>query len=413
VSCRCSRHRVLHVHSVAARRHSFLFISLSEFEAIFSSIPFIPVTSFSFLAQKPEDSFGRVYPESSHSFRNCFQRDRDRIVHSTAFRRLDGKTQVFLNGQGDYYRTRLTHTIEVASLSRTIARALGLNEDLCEAIALAHDLGHPPSGHAGEKALHLLMKDHGGFDHNEQSLRVVKLLEESYPQHPGLNLSYEILEGLKKHHHQFFTPQGESYPSPSLEAQCVDLSDEIAYYSHDLDDGMESGLLELEQLEELNLWREAKQIALNEMGAHVGHDTALQNRKFILRCLINHQVEELIAASREAILAADLHSANEVRMHPKRLISFYQAHKKSNLELRSFLYHYFYRHPSISTANREACHKIEILFHHFEKNPHLIGHRFYQRIDHDGKNRVICDYIAGMTDRYLQRSYEGIVTDTS
>lgn len=189
-------------------------------------------------AQRATASAGRLRPELDHPFRNCFQRDRDRIVHSTSFRRLDGKTQVFLNGTGDHYRTRLTHTIEVASVSRTVARALGLDEDLAEAIALAHDLGHPPFGHAGEGTLDLLMKEHGGFDHNEQSLRVVETLEESYPQQSGLNLSYEVLEGLRKHHRMLRNPAGKEYPSPSLEAQVVNIADEIAYYSHDLEDGL-------------------------------------------------------------------------------------------------------------------------------------------------------------------------------
>jgi len=180
-------------------------------------------------AQKASESSGRLLREAEHPFRSSFQRDRDRIVHGTSFRRLDGKTQVFLNGKGDHYRTRLTHTIEVASVSRTVARALGLNEDLAEAIALAHDLGHPPFGHAGEETLDLLMKEHGGFDHNEQSLRVVETLEESYPHHPGLNLSHEVLEGLKKHHRELLSPDGMSYPSPSLEAQVANIADEIAY----------------------------------------------------------------------------------------------------------------------------------------------------------------------------------------
>jgi len=368
---------------------------------------------FSHLAPYAIDSshsLGRVIPEQQHSFRNCFQRDRDRIVHSTAFRRLDGKTQVFLNGQGDYYRTRLTHTIEVASISRTIARALYLNEDLAEAIALAHDLGHPPSGHEGEKTLRLLMHDHGGFDHNEQSLRVVEFLEESYPQHPGLNLSYEVLEGLRKHHHQFLSPEGSNYPSPSLEAQLVDMSDEIAYYSHDLDDGMEAQLLDMAQLDELSLWRDAKQRALEEMAGRAGQENTLKNKKFILRCLINHQVEELITASRNAIAARDLQSIEDVRFDPKHLICLNETHKKKNVELRSFLFQYFYRHPSIAAANKDACDKIKILFECFTKNPKLIGPPFLARIEQDGKHRVICDYIACMTDRYLHTSYEKSIT---
>jgi dGTPase len=370
----------------------------------------VPFSQLAPYAIDPSQSLGRVIPEQEHSFRNCFQRDRDRIVHSAAFRRLDGKTQVFLNGQGDYYRTRLTHTIEVASISRTIARALKLNEDLAEAIALAHDLGHPPSGHEGEKTLRLLMHNHGGFDHNEQSLRVVEYLEASYPQHPGLNLSYEVLEGLRKHHHEFFPPKGCSYSSPSLEAQLVDMSDEIAYYSHDLDDGMEAQLLDMAQLDELSLWREAKERALEEITGRASQENILKNKKFILRCLINHQVEELITASQNAILIRDFQSAHDVRVHPKHLICLNETHKKKNFELRTFLFQYFYRHPSISSANKSACDKIKILFERFIKNPKLIAPHFLARIEQDGKHRVICDYIACMTDRYLNASYEKIIT---
>ncbi len=353
-------------------------------------------------AQHASDSLGRFIPEPEHPFRNCFQRDRDRIVHSTAFRRLDGKTQVFLNGKGDYYRTRLTHTIEVASISRTIARALGLNEDLVEAIALAHDLGHSPSGHEGEETLNKLMKDHGGFDHNEQSLRVVELLEESYPQHPGLNLSYEVLEGLRKHHAHFQTPQGHLYPSPSLEAQVANIADEIAYYSHDLDDALEAGLLAPEELNELALWRSAQEQALKELGYQTN------NRTFLLRCLINHQVEDLVINTKAKLEAADIDSLEQVRNHPHSLIDFSQRQKQANIELRRFLYKRFYRHPTIATTNQEACHKIERLFQHFLKHPELLGSRYFSRIEVDGKHRAVCDYIAGMTDRYVKLHDEAL-----
>lgn len=359
------------------------------------------MSSASALAQHSSDSLGRAYPESRHSFRNCFQRDRDRIVHSTAFRRLDGKTQVFLNGQGDYYRTRLTHTIEVASIGRTLARSLELNEDLTEAIALAHDLGHSPCGHAGEETLQELMKNDGGFDHNEQSLRIVELLEESYPQHPGLNLSYEVLEGLRKHHTCFYDPYGNQYPSPSLEAQIADIADSIAYDSHDLDDGLEAGLISMEQLELLEIWKRAHEQASDELGYHIKKEAAQKNRKFILRCLINHRVESLIKSSKEAITKAQVQTAEEVRKFPEHLIRFSPALKKEYEELSSFLFEHFYRHPSVNTANKNACDKIKILFKRFLKDPSQLGDRFIERIKTDGKERTVCDYIAGMTDRYL------------
>ena len=401
-------------------------------------------------AQHASKSLGRLIPEPEHSFRNCFQRDRDRIVHSTAFRRLDGKTQVFLNGKGDYYRTRLTHTIEVASISRTIARALGLNEDLVEAIALAHDLGHSPSGHAGEKILNKLMCEHGGFDHNEQSLRVVELLEESYPQHPGLNLSYEVLEGLRKHHTQFQTPQrirplaelaagdavpgasgaqrlsvyltlddvstgattqcasavdlckGSIYPSPSLEAQVADIADAIAYNNHDLDDGLESGLLDPAQLDQLTIWKRAQHQASQELG----YET--ENRAFLRRCFMNHQVEALITNSRAAITAAGVDSVEKVRQWPLALIGFSQIQLDENQELRHFLAQHLENHPTIATPHQEACHKIEFLFQHYLHYPELLGNNYFSRMEQDGKHRAVCDYIAGMTDRYVKVHYDSL-----
>ncbi|MBM3857227.1 MAG: deoxyguanosinetriphosphate triphosphohydrolase [Verrucomicrobia bacterium] len=353
-------------------------------------------------AQCSSDSLGRAIPEPEHPFRSCFQRDRDRIVHSTAFRRLDGKTQVFLNGKGDYYRTRLTHTIEVASISRTIARALGLNEDLVEAIALAHDLGHSPSGHEGEKTLNKLMASHGGFDHNEQSLRVVELLEESYPQHPGLNLSYEVLEGLRKHHAHFETPHGKIYPSPSLEAQVADMADAIAYNNHDLDDGLESGLLLPQQLDQLTVWQRAKHQAFKELGYKT------DNRAFLRRCFMNHQVEALITHSRAAIAAAGVDSIEQVRQSSQTLIGFNQVQQKENQELRNFLAQHLENHPDISTQHHEACYKIERLFQHFLTNPEQLGYHYISRIEIDGKHRAVCDYIAGMTDRYVKLHYDSL-----
>lgn len=354
-------------------------------------------------AQCATDSLGRSLLESEHPFRNCFQRDRDRIVHSTAFRRLDGKTQVFLNGKGDYYRTRLTHTIEVASIGRTIARALGLHEDLVEAIALAHDLGHPPSGHTGERTLDELMSAHGGFDHNEQSLRVVEYLEESYPQHPGLNLSYEVLEGLRKHHTSFQTPQGKVYPSPSLEAQVADIADAIAYNNHDLDDGLESGLLDPQELSRLTVWQRALHQAQQELGRKTN------NRTFLLRCFINHQVAALIQNSRETIAAAAVTSIEQVRTFPNILIGFSDLQQAENQELRHFLAQNLENHPTIATAHEEACLKIKHLFHHFLEHPELLGNRYASRIESDGKYRVVCDYIAGMTDRFVKLHYETLL----
>lgn len=359
-------------------------------------------------AQWASESAGRVRPEQEHSFRTCFQRDRDRIVHGTSFRRLDGKTQVFLNGKGDHYRTRLTHTIEVASISRTVARALGLNEDLAEAIALAHDLGHPPFGHSGEEKLDQLMKEYGGFDHNEQSLRVVELLEESYPQQAGLNLSYEVLEGLQKHRREFHHPDGIIHPNPSLEAQIANVADEIAYYSHDLEDGLESGLLKEPELHTLDLWREAAAQAEEQSGGTLSSAGARTHRKFILRCLINREVEDLVTTSRQLIAESKVSSVGEVRLHPMRLIGYSQELKGRNASLRRHLFEKFYRHPEVNQANDTACLLMEEVFQSLLSDPLKLGSRSLARVERNGLARAVSDYVAGMTDAYLRSRHEAL-----
>ncbi|MEO6054620.1 MAG: dGTP triphosphohydrolase, partial [Chthoniobacterales bacterium] len=263
-------------------------------------------------AQTSVDSKGRHYAEQEHLYRTCFQRDRARIIHSSAFRRLDGKTQVFLNGSGDYYRTRLTHTMEVASISRTIALALSLNDDLAETIALAHDLGHAPFGHAGEEQLNLLMKGHGGFEHNMQSLRIVELLESKYPDFPGLNLSHEVREGLQKHQAPAKSSSKVDAPlnyCPTLEAQIANLADEITYYSHDLDDGLESGLLTLPQLMELDVWADA----YNSQMRSKRRLTEGERNRYTIRCIVNREVEDLVYASAQAIQESGVQTVDDVR----------------------------------------------------------------------------------------------------
>ena len=358
-------------------------------------------------AQKGSESAGRRRLEREHSFRSCYQRDRDRIVHGTSFRRLDGKTQVFLNGTGDHYRTRLTHTLEVASISRTVARALGLNEDLAEAIALAHDLGHTPFGHAGEETLDALMKDHGGFDHNAQSLRVVEHLEESYPQQRGLNLSFEVLEGLRKHDRELPHPDGSTYPSPSLEAQVADVADEIAYSGHDLEDGLASGLLEEEDLSSLDLWRASEERALQESGGLLRDAGPRTRRKFIIRCLINREVEDLVATSGQAIATSGVRSAGEVRRHPSRLVGFSPGLKSETAALRKHLYRTFYKHPEVHRANEEACRQMEAVYTAILADPSRLGDRSLARLaGNEPLDRVVADYVAGMTDRYLRDKFE-------
>lgn len=361
-------------------------------------------------AQRSGESAGRQFPEPRHPFRTEYQRDRSRIIHSKAFRRLEHKTQVFLDGSGDHLRNRLTHTIEVASISRTIARALGLNEDLAEAIALAHDLGHAPFGHSGEETLDRLMKEHGGFEHNLQSLRVVQVLEQKYPGFQGLNLSAEVLEGLRKHSKFHEAPQthggkGEGgHPSPSLEAQIANLADEITYYSHDLDDGLEFELLSPRKLARLEIWGEMEERVRRDFPKLKGESF----RRYLVRCLIDYQVEDLIASSAESISRSGVRSVAEVRHHPRALIRYSDRLRVMNLQLRKFLYANLYYHPEVAGANQRACNLLENFFAACIKRPELLGVGARGRIKEQGMHRAVCDYLAGMTDRYLIEEHERV-----
>ena len=285
-------------------------------------------------AQKSGDSRGRKYREQNHAYRTQFQRDRARIIHSRAFRRLEYKTQVFLNGTGDHLRTRLTHSIEVASISRTIARALALNEDLAEAIALAHDLGHTPFGHSGEEILAECMRDHGGFEHNRQSLRVVELLENAYPDFPGLNLTFEVREGLQKHQGLYAatSPGGEKYKCPSLEAQIANLADEITYYSHDLDDAVDFEILSAAQLEENAVWQRSQRSVLTRYPD--AREPELH--KLIIRDIIDVQVQDVVATSAQSISEANAQNPDEVRKQPAPLIRYSAELHQANAALRNF-----------------------------------------------------------------------------
>jgi dGTPase len=350
-------------------------------------------------AQKSGESRGRKYPEPRHAYRTEFQRDRARIIHARAFRRLEYKTQVFLNGTGDHLRTRLTHSIEVASISRTIARALGLNEDLAEAIALAHDLGHSPFGHSGEEMLAQCMREHGGFDHNKQSQRVVELLEKAYPAFPGLNLTFEVREGLRKHDESYDSPvEGEGkYQCPSLEAQIADLADAITYYSHDLDDAVDFEILDADQLQETAIWR----------WSHVLVSTRYPDvrepelHKLIIGAIIDAQVRDVVTTSAEAITQGGVQSADEVRRQPVPLIRYSDARREANQELRRFLYKNVYYHPRVAEVNRRACEMLRAVFEAYVLSPGLLGEGAARRIETEGLYRTACDYVAGMTDRYL------------
>jgi len=352
-------------------------------------------------AQKSAESAGRRHREPRHPYRTEYQRDRARIIHSRAFRRLEQKTQVFVAGTSDHLRTRLTHTIEVASISRSIARALALNEDLAEAIALAHDLGHGPFGHSGESELNRLMRGHGGFDHNRQSLRVVELIETKYPEFPGLNLSFEVLEGLHKHAAPP-RPAGrgkgvQPVYHPSLEAQIANLADEITYYSHDLDDGLDSGIIEPAQLAGLEVWRHSFDEVRRDFPRLAGPEL----NGYVIRCIIDREVQDVISWSAGAIAASRVRSVEEVRRRRRPLIACSPALRVGNRELRKFLYANLYYSPGVAVSNRRACRMLRAVFKACVQNPALLGRGALRRVRREGLERSVCDYLAGMTDGYL------------
>jgi dGTPase len=342
-------------------------------------------------------SAGRKYPEPLHPYRSPFQRDRDRVVHSAAYRRLSAKTQVFTGELGDYHRTRLTHTHEVASVARTLGRALGLNEDLIETLALVHDLGHPPFGHAGEDVLDECLKDVGGFCHNAQALRVVELLEIRYPEFPGLNLSMEVLEG-QTHRAEKRLPSAQR---PLLEVQVVDAADSVAYDTHDADDALELNLLTLEELLEIPLWAEA---ARRVRKRYASLD-ASELRRAILHELIDWQASDLIARTFERLSNQRIESWQDVRnAEPLIQPSLDLAQQKQELE--RFLFERVYRHPDVLRHRRDAQDFLEEMFGVLVAQPELLPDRFQLRIDEVGRERSVGDYLAGMTDRFARREYD-------
>jgi dGTPase len=360
-------------------------------------------------AQFSAETRGRRYREPQPEWRTHYQRDRDRVIHSRAFRRLEYKTQVFLNGSGDHYRTRLTHTMEVAGISRNIARALGLNEDLAEAIALAHDLGHSPFGHKGESVLNALMKGQGGFEHNQHSLRIVEELEKKYPTFAGLNLSWEVREGLQKHNTKYNQPGKDrsfATPNASLEAQVANLSDEIAYYSHDLDDGLEAGLLDEEKLAaDVSIWRDGARCVRDEFG-----DLPDECRRYyIIRCIIDDQVRDVVRTSEGAIRRAGIRNADDARRHPRRLIRYSEDRRKLNGQLRKYLYRNFYYHPVVHSPNVRAVRMLKELFQYYLDFPKTLNDASRKRSRRLGLHRSVCDYIAGMTDLYVIKEHERLI----
>ena len=354
-------------------------------------------------AMKSINTHGRLHKEPRASHRSPYQRDRDRIIHSTAFRRLEYKTQVFINHEADYYRTRLTHTIEVNQIARTIARSLKLNEDLVDAISLAHDIGHTPFGHAGEEALSELMHGYGGFEHNRQGLRVVDELELRYPDFRGLNLTFETREGIVKHSTDFDVPHLEgllefSEGAPTLEAQVINSADEIAYNSHDLDDGLKSGYIELSELKKVTVWND---IYSQVVGAV--REPSLRIYKAI-RVLINRQVIDVINHTNSKIAELKIKSVEDVRQQQKKLIvGFSQEELTLQKELKDFLCTNLYNHHKVVKMHNKARRYIEALFDVYIKDPRQLPPDFSHT---DNKHRAVADYIAGMTDRFAQDEYE-------
>lgn len=353
---------------------------------------------------RSRDSKGRKYPDSKPKFRTAFQRDRDRILHTTAFRRLEYKTQVFLNTEGDYYRTRLTHTLEVAQIGRTIARALGANEDLEEAICLAHDLGHSPFGHSGERMLNSLMKRHGGFDHNKQSLRIVTQLENRYPDYPGLNLTWETREGIVKHETEYDISDADDYDPElrgHLEAQIANAADELAYSAHDLDDGLRSGLISASMLSDLNLWK-----LLVESVGWKGPELTELDRNRMIRRMIGMEVRDLITATNQALIDSGVQSVEELQKLSYNVIRFSDEMEVNNRELKDFLFRNLYQSHRVIRMQVKAEKIISDIFQAYHAEPLMLPQHIQDTIDQRGLERAICDYIAGMTDRYATEEHQ-------
>jgi len=349
-------------------------------------------------------SRGRFYPESEVDYRTAFQRDRDRILHTTAFRRLEYKTQVFINYEGDYYRTRLTHTLEVAQIGRTMARALGANEDLIEAICLAHDLGHPPFGHSGEVSLARLMKDYGGFDHNKQSLRIVTELENRYPDFPGLNLTWEVREGIVKHESEYDVADASQY-NPDLrghlEAQIANVADELAYTAHDLDDGLRSGMITPLMLTGIPLWE-----IIVESVSWRGPLLEDLDRHRLIRRLIGTEVSDLVAATDQRLRESNPRSVEDLQRLPYNVIGYSEDMHRRNRQLKDFLYTNLYRHHRVVRMAVKAERIVSDLFHAYRAEPAILPQHIQALVEKRSLERTICDYIAGMTDRFAVEEHQ-------
>lgn len=355
---------------------------------------------------RSKNTRGRAHPDREPANRTSFQRDRDRILHTTAFRRLEYKTQVFINYEGDYYRTRLTHTLEVAQIGRSIARALGANEDLVEAICLAHDLGHPPFGHSGEVALARLMQEHGGFDHNKQSLRIITYLERRYPDFPGLNLTWEVREGVVKHETEYDVSDASDYEPElrgHLEAQIANAADELAYTAHDLDDGLRSGMINSSMLEGIALWE-----ILRESIGWREQDLTEMTRHRLIRRLIGLEVSDLLEATSAKLRQNNVTSVETLQRLPFNVIGYSEDATRRNRELKDFLYNNLYRHYRVVRMAVKAERIIGELFSSYIDSPSILPRHVQPLIKEHGLERTVCDYIAGMTDRFAIEEYTKI-----
>jgi len=355
-------------------------------------------------------SRGRRYPEPEHSMRTSFGRDRDRVIHSSSFRRLEYKTQVFVNHEGDNYRTRLTHSLEGAQIGRSVARVMGLNEELTECLVLGHDLGHTPFGHSGERVMNELMRDHGGFEHNRQTLRILELLEQRYPDFPGLNLTWEVREGIIKHRPDTDATAPPEYApgeAPTLEAQLVDYVDEIAYNNHDVDDGLTSRMFTVEEIREVALFREAHDDAL---GRGLGDER--NARHHVVRFIIDRCARDLIETSQANLEAARVGSVDDVRKAGRRLVAYSPEMAVRVRELKDFLLRNMYRHYRVVRMGDKAGRLLRDLFQSYVAEPRQLPPHFQGQLEREGVHRVVCDYIAGMTDRFAVDEHQKLFDPT-
>ncbi len=365
----------------------------------------IEAFALSGMASKSAESLGRKHPEPPHPLRSCFARDRDRIFHSRCFRRLEYKTQVFVNGTADHYRTRLTHTMEMSAVGRTLARILKVNEDLTECICLAHDLGHSPFGHTGENVLDELMTGHGGFDHNLQSLRCIEVVESPYPDFRGLNLTWEVRAGLLKHEAHIDGATLDGYPIgpfQSIEAQIADIADDMTYHAHDVDDGLEAGIVTLQQLETTEFWKLAA-AATRERYPNLSE---YQFVRATIRSMLELQVFDVAEQAFALMDKCRPQSVREAMAAPQRIVNFSPGMKQVLDEFSAFMFKNLYFHHGVANATQESVAMMRKLFLHYIEHPETMGRKARARIESEGLWRTVCDYVAGCTDRYAIEEYE-------